>query len=321
MKRNAIVSVLCAVLAVLALLWGLSPVVSPAAKVQEETVALLLDTDIGASALQMKQGAKLAAREQKVELLTATPEYLKSDALSQAELMTQLLDRNVKALLLVPAKGEDLSAPLEAAAKRKVPVLILGETTLQGNTTCTISGDHEEAGRLAAAALTKRLSSPGQILLITGSQADDAAALRRRGALSVLTSDPELQIVAESDLSGKTADDMLALLNAYPQINGILVLTGEETELCALAMGRMSRHIPLVGMDCGQNRNLYLENGQVDAMVLGMPFAMGYLGVQFATQALGGEAIPLLYHTQSRVIDRENMYLPENQKLAFPMLQ
>jgi ribose transport system substrate-binding protein len=86
-------------------------------------------------------------------------------------------------------------------------------------------------------------------------------------------------------------------------------------------MGRSELDIPLVGMDCGQNRNLYLESGQVDAMVLGMPFAMGYLGVQFSVSALSGKSIPGSYYTESRVIDRENMYLPENQKLAFPLLQ
>ena len=73
-------------------------------------------------------------------------------------------------------------------------------------------------------------------------------------------------------------------------------------------------------MDCGQNRTTYLENRQVDAMVLGMPFAMGYLGVQFAVDRLNGKTLPAHYYTESRVIDSENMYLPENQKLAFPMV-
>ena len=321
MKKHVVVSILCIILAIFTLLWGLNPIASTHTQVSGGTIALLLDTDIGAGALQMKQGAKQAAKEQKVELLLATADYAKSAAQSQAELMLKLLSLNVKAVLLVPVQGADLSEPLKEAERREIPVLTLGEAPLLGGTACTISANHEEAGALAAKALLDRLKEPGHALLLTGDTTDHAAALRKTGAMKVLSSKQDFQILQETSLSGKSADDVLAILQGNTQINCILALTGQATETSALAMGRYTVDIPLVGMDCGQNRNLYLENGQVDAMVLGMPFAMGYLGVQFAMQALGSKDIPDWYFTQSRVIDSENMYLPENQKLAFPLLQ
>ena len=321
MKKHVIVSILCIALAALALFWGLTPVVSTRTQVTGGTVALLLDTDIGAGALQMKQGAKQAAREQKVDLITATADYSGDAAQSQADLMMQLLNNNVMALILVPVQGADLTTPLQEAERRKVPVLTLGEAPITGGSDCIISANHQEAGALAAKAMIERMTKPGRLLLVTGDDADVAAGLRKTGAMPVLSAEADLRVVAETPLEGKTADDVLSLLAAYPQVNGILVLTGSGTETCALAMGRTQTDIPLVGMDCGQNRNLYLESGQVDAMVLGMPFAMGYLGVQFSIAALSGQSVPGWYYTESRVIDRENMYLPENQKLAFPLLQ
>jgi ribose transport system substrate-binding protein len=218
-------------------------------------------------------------------------------------------------------QGADLSLPFEEAERRKVPVLTLGEAPITGGSDCIISANHQEAGALAAKALLERMKKPGHVLLITGDDTDVAAGLRKTGAMPVLSAESGLQIAAETTLEGKTSDDVLQLLAAYPQVNGILALTGSGTETCALAMGRTDLNIPLVGMDCGQNRNLYLESGQVDAMVLGMPFAMGYLGVQFSIAALSGKSVPGWYYTESRVIDRENMYLPENQKLGFPLLQ
>jgi len=321
MRRHVIISILCVVLAVLTLIWGLTPISSTHTQVSGGTIALLLDTDIGAGALQMKQGAKQAAKEKKVELIMATADYSQNAAQSQAALMMQLLSRNVKAILLVPVQGADLSEPMMEAERRKVPILTLGETPILGGTACTISANHEESGSLAAQALLDRIKQPGRVLLITGDAADNAAALRKQGAMKVLGEKIDFQIVQEASVEGKSPDDVLTLLQGNREINCILALTGNATEICALAMGRYSMDIPLVGMDCGQNRNLYLENGQVDAMVLGMPFAMGYLGVQFAMQTLSGKEIPSWYFTQSRVIDSENMYLPENQKLAFPLLQ
>ncbi len=321
MRRHVWISILCVLLAGVTLWWGLNPVISTEAQVEANIVALVLDTDIGTGALQMKQGAKLAAKEQQVELLTAAPDYAGGLAISQAELLKQQIEKNVKAVILVPVKGEDLTGALLLAAERNVPVLTLGEGATDGEIACTIGGDSQKAGELAAQALLTRLETPGRILLITGEDGDDAAALRLSGALPVLKADGALSILLQTPLKGRTADDMLALMDAYPDLNGMLCLTGESTEVAAKAMGRRHQSICLVGMDCGQNGTTYLENRQVDAMVLGMPFAMGYLGVQFAVKALAGEKVPRQYFTESRVIDLENMYLPENQKLAFPLLQ
>ena len=53
-------------------------------------------------------------------------------------------------------------------------------------------------------------------------------------------------------------------------------------------------------------------------MVVQNPFNMGYLGVKYALDVLNGDKVPKSVDTGSTVIDRENMYLPENQKLVFP---
>ena len=318
MKRHVLISCICVCLAALALAWGVSPQPSTQAKVATDTIALLLDTDIGTTAAQLKQGAKLAAREQKVDLLTAAPD---GGNMTQGEWMLQLLDKNVKAVVLVPAQSADLTAAFKKAAEKKVPVICLGEGAVPDETVCVISGDERSAGALAAQALLDRIEKPGRVLVITGDAGDDAAARRLEGALEVLQSRENMVIWFQSPLPEKNAESVLSLTDAHPDANGILALTGESTELCAQAMARLDRDMCLVGMDCGQNRTTYLENRQVDAMVLGMPFAMGYLGVQFAVENHQGKEIPAVYYTESRVIDLDNMYLPENQKLAFPMLQ
>jgi len=321
MKKRIWFSVFCVLLAVFFLWWGIRPVVSTTTEEEADTVALLLDTDIGTTALQIKQGAKLAAKEQKMELLTTTADDAGSAAHGQAETMMELLAKNVAAILLVPVEGEDLSQALDAAARQKVPVLTLGETLDADGVACAIGSDNEEVGALAARALLEKLAGPGSVILITGGQDDAAAAARLKSAETVLEADEDLTILCRTPLWTDTPEEVLTLLAGYQHVDGILCLTDDDTETVAKAMGRLERHICLVGMDCGQNRATYMENRQVDAMVLGMPYAMGYLGVQFAAGALAGDEVPERFDTESRVIDLNNMYLPENQKLAFPILQ
>lgn len=321
MKRRIVFSMVCIVVAAALLWWGVRPVPNQQAEVASETIALVLDTDIGTGALQMKQGAKLAAKEQKVDLLTAAPDYAGGTVISQAELIGTLLQKNVKAILLVPAAGEQLGEALTLAEEMKVPVLALGGASLPGKVACTISDDFVRVGQMAGQALLERVPSPGRLVLITGGQADAEAALRLRGAMEAIAGAKELTVVKQITDTGLTADSLLTLLAAFGDVNGVLCLTANSTEVAAKAASRYGQTLCVVGIDCGQNRTTYLENRQVDAMVLGMPFAMGYLGVQFATQAMQGKELPSSYSTESRVIDLENMYLPENQKLAFPMLQ
>ncbi len=321
MKKRVCFSILCVLLAVFFLWWGVRPIVSPATEEATATIGLLLDTDIGTTALQMKQGAKLAAKEQRMELDTAAPDYTSSAVKRQSDLLLEMLSKNVSAILLVPAKEEDLSAALAAAAQKKVPVLTLGETLQDDNIVCAVGSDNEAVGALAANALLDRLPDPRRILLVTGEEGDAAAALRLAGARRVLDAAAGLTILRQTALAEQTPEALLAILAEFPYANGILCLTDDSTEAAAKAMSRLETDICLVGMDCGQNRTLYMENRQVDAMVLGMPYAMGYLGVQFAAKAISGTEIPGFYHTETRVIDLGNMYLPENQKLAFPILQ
>lgn len=321
MRKRIFLSIFCVCMAALLLWWGVNPIASQETEVEAATVGLLLDTDIGTGALQMKQGAKLAAKEQKVELTTVAPDNAGTTVIGQAELLLSLLDKGVKAILLVPATGEDLSYALKQAEALGVPVLTLGGTPLPGKVTCTIGDDYRAVGRLAAQALADRLRPPASVLVLAGAPEDSEAALRLEGALPVLENAPGITLVASTYPADASPEGLSALFAAYPGLNGVLCLTGAGTENAAKAMSRQGKTLCLVGIDCGQNRTTYLENRQVDAMVLGMPFAMGYLGVQFAAQSLAGQSIPASYSTESRVIDVDNMYLPENQKLAFPILQ
>ena len=321
MKRNTWLSLVCVVLAAVSLWWGFTPVESTETTTETTAVALILDTDIGFSALQLKQGAKQAAKERGLDITTAAPDYAGSQIISQSDLILESLEGGAEAILLVPSRNEDLSGALKTAVESGVPVLSLRETLDSDEIACTISDNHESAGAMAAQALIDRLGADGGSILVLGEEGGNTFTLTLQGAEEALGKPNNITVTYQIAQSGDDIPSIAEMLEEDPDIDGILCLTGEYTEAAALIMSRAGKTITLVGMDCGQNRTTYLENKQIDAMVLGMPFAMGYLGVQFAIDQLNGKTLPTHYYTESRLIDSDNMYLPENQKLAFPMIQ
>ena len=61
-----------------------------------------------------------------------------------------------------------------------------------------------------------------------------------------------------------------------------------------------------------------LETGEVDALIVQNPYAMGYLGVETAANLLAGQTGgSSVIDTATTIVTRENMYERESQKILF----
>ena len=61
-----------------------------------------------------------------------------------------------------------------------------------------------------------------------------------------------------------------------------------------------------------------LETGEVDALVVQNPYAIGYLGVETAYRLLNGQKLPSPeIDTSTMLVTRENMYTEESQRILF----
>ena len=81
---------------------------------------------------------------------------------------------------------------------------------------------------------------------------------------------------------------------------------GEETAVVAFDSNVVS-----VGM---------LETGEVDALIVQNPYAIGYLGVEHAYRLINGLLVAEKdVDTATTIITKENMYEEESQKVLFPV--
>ena len=61
-----------------------------------------------------------------------------------------------------------------------------------------------------------------------------------------------------------------------------------------------------------------LETGEVDALIVQNPYAMGYLGVENAYSLISGQSIAdKEIDTSLLIVTKENMYDDESQRLLF----
>ena len=111
------------------------------------------------------------------------------------------------------------------------------------------------------------------------------------------------------------------LLSTHPEINVITTFN----EWTSLGVGWAIRDlnkkddISVVAFDSNAVSVGMLETGEVDALIVQNPYAMGYLGVESAYQLLAGQggALDETVDTSTRVVDRDNLFTLDSQKALF----
>ena len=90
---------------------------------------------------------------------------------------------------------------------------------------------------------------------------------------------------------------------------------------CAKALKESGRagEIVLIGFDSSPEVIEYLQEGVLREIIVQKPFNMGYLGIRTARELIDGKPVKSNINTGSENINKENMFLPENQKLLFPV--
>ena len=108
------------------------------------------------------------------------------------------------------------------------------------------------------------------------------------------------------------------LLKEHPEIN---VLVGFN-EWMTLGIGEAAKaaggRVHCVGFDTNVQSVAMLETGEMHALIVQNPFAMGYLGVKNAAeQAAEGAGEKQLIYTEVTTVTQNNMFESNVQKLLF----
>jgi ABC-type sugar transport system substrate-binding protein len=313
MKRHLLFALIFFVAAALMLIWGFVPGIWGTSAYEAPVIGLVLNTDIGLHAATIKQGARLAARELKLELIFAAPALTEDASAAQSAIIKRMIGQNVSALLIVPASGEAAQEALAAARGADIPLTFLDAG--EGLGARYVGTDHSESGSLAIAALGKRVDGDMRLIILTA-PSDGVCAERLKGALDALPNNAPAAII-ECDDAVAAEEAVRGALVEDKTINAILTMNGTLSEGAARALASLYRlsGVRLVGFDCDQTRISYLQSGAIDATFLRSPLNIGYLGV---FNALSDS--PDIF-TPGYIVDSSQILDPAYVKLVFPLVR
>lgn len=287
-------------------------------------VALILQESPYEFWINVKQGADAGAAEFGVQLLQYANMVGPMNAEKQIESLRLALEDGVDAVVISPIDSVELERLIKQSRNSGTPVVSIHSGSV--TSPFRVTEDYEQTAELALEAL-KSVSDGGEIALINAGSTDLPLSARQQALVDRFANHPEFRI-AETLV---TADDkrivMEQVKTMLEQRKGISAMIG-ICEGCAIGAALAVRDLGLaeqtavIGFDSTDSAIHMLEEEWLDAMIVQNSFAMGYLGVKMVAEILDGhrkEKDGPIY-TQSVIIYKESLQLPEYQKMLYPFM-
>lgn len=278
----------------------------------------------------LQNGVDAAATEYNVRVTFEGPEH-EEDYAAQNSLIQKAVKNGASAILLSAIDEEKSNLAVQQAVQSGVPVLTVDSDISSPLVRAFIGTNSTSAGAAAAKAAVAALPSgqPVNIGLVNYTEETQNGKLREQGFRSALQQYSNAKIVGSVTAQSSVASARSGakqLLKEHPEIN---VLVGFN-EWMTLGIGEAAKatignavkapggRVHCVGFDTNVQSVAMLETGEMHALIVQNPFAMGYLGVKNAAeQAAEGAGEKQLIYTEVTTVTQNNMFESDVQKLLF----
>jgi ribose transport system substrate-binding protein len=259
----------------------------------------------------------------------------------QQDIVERFTSERVSAIILAPCDRQSLVAPVEAALKKDIPVVII-DSGLELTQTIKdskkylgyIATDNTEGGREAARHLLKLLEADvlktkakATVIMLPYQANSESTEKREAGFKEVMEKAAKVRFLINPEQAGalvSTAQDAAdRMLVNYKDINAIFAPNESSTQgvLQALRSKTPQPAIKLVGFDGSDILIEGLKKGDIHGLVLQDPFDMGYQATLRAIDAVAGKMpVQLDAPTRLRVATASNLDDPVIRAMCAPDL-
>ncbi|EKJ99559.1 periplasmic binding protein/LacI transcriptional regulator [Rhodopirellula baltica SH28] len=246
----------------------------------------------------VKHGAEQAGEEIGAKITFRGPSK-ENDRDEQINVVQGFLNARVDGILLAPLDADALVRPVKEASRAGVPVVIFdsGLNTDPGDFVSYVATDNFEGGKLAGEAMANALGEKGgDVILLRYEQGSESTHQREEGFLYSIAEYSNIRVLSSDQYAGTTTESAIdkaqALLNRFgDEVDGICTVCEPTAEgaLRALRERKLAGKVKLVTFDSSDSLRESLSAGEVNAIVLQDPVAMGYQAVKTMAAHLRGE--------------------------------
>jgi ribose transport system substrate-binding protein len=260
--------------------------------------------------LAVRRGAEAGA-EGKADLGILAPDR-EINVDQQVSMIENQISRGVDAIILAPAGANQVIPPLEKAAERGIPVIIVDTDCNFPKKIAYVGTNNYEGGKLAGEFVVKNVPGSAEVGLIIGIPGEETHEKRKSGFKDVLAKETRLQLVAEQPANAERAmamNVMENILTARPKLAAVFATSDQMAlgALEAIQARRGGRPPLLVSFDAGKEVLNLIKEGKVAAVVAQRPFQMGKLSIEAALKAIAKQPVDSVIDTGTELITKDNV--------------
>lgn len=271
----------------------------------------------------VESGVSSAATENNVTVKIQSPEN-EEDYIAQNYLINMAVEDGADAIVLSAIDYDKSADTVTKAARSGVKIVTIDSDVGSPLVDMFIGTDNVAAGKMAGQAAVNGFSDGEKIYigLVNYNQGTDNGQRREKGFRQFVSTVKNAEITAavnvDSNTESATAGAM-EMLRENPKIN-VIVGFNEWTTLGvgnAIKQLGLSEKVRGIGFDTNVVSIGMLETGEMDALIVQNPFAIGYLGVQNAAALADGKKTESVMYTETTIITKENLFDEDSQKVLF----
>lgn len=268
-------------------------------------------------------GANAARAEYNVDLIIRGPET-EENYLGQNMYIREAVNNHADAIVFSAISYMENAPAIDAAAKAGLKIIVIDSDVNSTSVSARIGTDNVQAGRITASAALASEAEHISVGIVNFAQISRNGEEREIGLREELEKDPRVEKIytvntlTDHDAARKSA---ISLLEEHPEINILIGLNeplGVGVAEASEELGLKGR-VRVISFDSNIRCIDLLRSGDVSALIVQNPYAMGYLGVETAWKILEGQSFrpDQLIDTATSIITRENMFTVEGQKAMF----
>lgn len=267
-------------------------------------------------------GANAASTAYNLEISFEGPDN-EEDYETQNELIRAAVENGAKAIVFSAVDYNGNAQAVNEAVAAGVKVVVIDSAVNSDKISCSISTDNYQAGLMVADAVLAKEGEKLKVGIVNFDKNSENGQQREKGFRDGVAEDARIEIADAINVISTTEEakeGTMRMLEKHPEIN-VIVTFNEWTSLgvgYAIQELSLAEETHVVAFDSNVVSVGMLETGEVDALIVQNPYAMGYLGVEYANMLISGTKLKETdIVTATTLVTKENMFEPECQQVLF----
>ena len=237
---------------------------------------------------ELEAGARRTAADLQLELYTRGPAQ-EGRVEVQLQLIDHVLAHGCKALIIAPA-GDAIDTRIAALRAEGIPTVYIDRSVAGEGAYALVATDNFLAGQLVGQQLAERLGRGGRVGVLRLRPGLQSTEERERGFLLAAQA-TGLQVVVDTYLGDDRQRIAEALSQQLPKLDGLFSPNGASSRATLAALRQLGKAgtLDFVGFDGGDLLFDAVRKGEIHALLLQQPQAMGDHAVRLVQRALSGE--------------------------------